>query len=53
MLDRGKRLYVESLGAVRQHISREMARFEPALEGQDPREAAKAREELVRALEAY
>lgn len=51
VLARGERLYEESLGPVRQHISREVARFESVLERQDQREVAKAREELVRELD--
>ena len=51
LLARGERLYEESLGAVRQHVSREMARFEAVLEGQNSRDVAKAREELVRELD--
>ena len=46
LLARDERLYEESLGSVRQHVSREMARFEGVLEAQNPRDAVKAREEL-------
>ena len=51
LLARGERLYEESLGAVRQHVSRELARFESVLAGQNPRDVAKAREELVGELD--
>ncbi len=48
---RAERLFEESLGDLRQHVSRLLAGFEAVLARQDLREIAKARQELLQGLD--
>jgi molecular chaperone HscC len=48
---RAERLFEESLGDLRQHVSRLIAGFEAVLARQDLREIAKARQELLQDLD--
>jgi molecular chaperone HscC len=51
VLARGERMYEESLGDRRLLVGRLMAQFDAVLARQEPREIAKARQELARALD--
>ncbi|HEY0028802.1 MAG TPA: molecular chaperone HscC [Allosphingosinicella sp.] len=51
VLERAKRCYEGHLGDMRAYVSGLISRFENALDSQDPRIAAAAREELVKALD--
>jgi molecular chaperone HscC len=50
VLARGERLFEESLGELREHVGRLLARFEAVLASQEAREIDKARVELSREL---
>jgi len=51
VLERAKRCYEGHLGEMRSYLSGLISRFENALDSQDPRVAATAREELAKALD--
>ena len=50
-LARAERLFEESLGELRQHVSRLLTVFESVLARQDAREIGKARQDLMRELD--
>jgi molecular chaperone HscC len=51
VMARGERIFEESLGDLREHVGRLLARFDAVLEKQDPRQIEKARRALAEELD--
>jgi molecular chaperone HscC len=51
VIERAKRCYESRLGDMRQYVGSLLSQFEGALDTQDPKRVAAAREEIVKALD--